>query len=106
MPLQLKPVVESKVDVGLVHALLALAGMDCDSQRLAGDQEQGSHVVRDSFAGTAACDDRKDIAGILAGMVACDHKTGLSAGLEHSRGTHRVEAVANEILASQHLEDE
>lgn len=87
---------EAKVDGELERASKAdLAGMDCGFRRLAVVLELDSRAGHDSSADRAACDGRKDIAGILVDTAACGHKMELEVGLAGSQDTNHV--AVNEI---------
>lgn len=93
------------VDAGLEHAWVEVLA-DKDFQRLVGVQALGS---RDSFADTAACDGRRDTAGILVDRVACGRmeQTELLVDLAADiRLDKDCRGAASEILANRQLGDE
>lgn len=100
----LPEVLEAIADEESERASPVLVDKDCDFQRLVDDLERDSHaelgpcaVERDNSADRAACDDRKDTAGILADTAACAHRRERAVDLVDSREKSRV--VASQPLA-------
>jgi hypothetical protein len=99
----------------LAHASLeVLAGKDCGSQQLEDvvqvpcfveEPVDNREVEHDSSADRAACGARKDIAGILAGMVACDRKERKGLLVDLVDNLDKIHEAANVIQRFPFLGD-